>query len=114
MKTYYGPMRAYNFKLDIEVIYSVLILPEKYCRVVESSSQSPSYLEGFWSDRNLLVQIPMQENSKCRGEKVYSPSFSIMGVGCETKKLTPEKFTVKEMWGREKYTQDCSASKDTY
>jgi hypothetical protein len=53
-------MRAYNFKQDIEVIYTVLILPEKYCRVVESSFQSPSYLEGFWRERSLLVQKPMQ------------------------------------------------------
>jgi hypothetical protein len=46
----------------------------------------------------LLVGQPMTDRSKCRGQTKFSSRFSMLCVGCEAKKHTLDKITVKTPW----------------
>jgi hypothetical protein len=64
-----------------------------------------------WRKHKLLVQPPMPDRSKGRGQMKCSPWSSRLGVGHGTNDPAPEKCAVTKAWGRLKPTQSCSANK---
>jgi hypothetical protein len=63
-------------------------------------------------EHKILVEPPMPDRSKSRGQMKCNAWSSRFEVGYRASEPTPEKFTVTKSWRRPRPTQGCSISKE--